>query len=143
MADKEKLTLKEQKFFEYYFDVSNKETYGNAAQSAMKVYNCKDEASAATIGWENLRKLDKSDIMQKSLERVGLTTPNLNGKLKELVDSDNQSVSLGATKIGYQLNGELITNKTKHSGSVMQINITPDEATAKKLANEQLAGELE
>jgi len=45
--------------------------------------------------------------------------------------------------IGERLAGKDLSRKLEHSGSVMQINITPDEATAKKLANEQLAGELE
>lgn len=45
------------KWCEYYFDESNKQTYFNATQSALKVYNTENVSSAGHIGWENYKKL--------------------------------------------------------------------------------------
>lgn len=42
----------------YFLDKSNKTTYGNAAQSALKAYNTTNYHSASQIGYENLRKLE-------------------------------------------------------------------------------------
>ena len=39
----------------------------------MQAYNCKDRESAATVGWENLRKLDIGELM----ETLGLTDKTL------------------------------------------------------------------
>lgn len=54
---------------------------GNATKAAMGIYGCKDKASAATIGWENLRKLDNP--MQRYAEAHGLDMPFAVKKLKE------------------------------------------------------------
>ena len=41
----------------FFTDPKNKETYGNATKSALKVYNTKNYDSASVIGHENLKKL--------------------------------------------------------------------------------------
>ena len=41
----------------YYLDESNKKTYGNATQSALKVYDIAKKETAWSIGYENHRKL--------------------------------------------------------------------------------------
>ena len=43
---------------------------GNATEAAARVYNCKDRASAAQIGFENKQKL--SQPVQKYAERLGI-----------------------------------------------------------------------
>lgn len=84
--DQQQLTIKQAKWLKLYIDS------GNATQSAMQVYDCKDEHSAAQIGYENLRKLDIAKLM----EQRGLTDISLLTKLSEGLDSMKQ---LGARKI--------------------------------------------
>jgi hypothetical protein len=61
MAKKDKKELIEtQKFRDWtaaFLDKSNKETYGNATQSALAVYNTDNYSSAGVIGHDNLKKL--------------------------------------------------------------------------------------
>lgn len=67
------LTLKQRKWLRVYLET------GNATEAAVQIYDCKDRESAATIGWENLRKLDFSDLLEDS----GITDKYLSIKLKE------------------------------------------------------------
>ena len=45
------------KWCEYFFDKNNKETYGNATQSVLRVYDTKDYYTAGAIGYQNYKKL--------------------------------------------------------------------------------------
>jgi len=62
-SSKDNLTIKQRKWIKEYIKT------GNATEAAMKVYDCKDKGSAANIGWENVRKLDMTELM----EEMGLT----------------------------------------------------------------------
>lgn len=84
--EQRKLTLKQRKWMELYFKC------GNASEAAMQVYDCKDRESAATIGWENLRKLD----YQAFMEEAGITDMLLQQKLNEGLGATKQ---IGARKI--------------------------------------------
>lgn len=66
-------TIKQRKWLEIYLKT------GNATRAAREVYDCKDESSAANIGYENVRKLDVTE----ALERVGLTDKFLFRHLKK------------------------------------------------------------
>ena len=57
------LTLKQRKWIKKYIET------GNATVAARAVYNCKNDVVAATIGSENLRKLQIQELM----EEMGLT----------------------------------------------------------------------
>jgi len=81
MADYEP-TLKQRKWLKIYLEV------GNATEAAMQVYNCQDRNSAKTIGWENLTKLDFTDL----LEEAGVTDKLLQQKILEGLDA-NRTVS--------------------------------------------------
>lgn len=52
-----KETEKFNRWVQCFFDIKNKETYGNSTQSALKVYNTTNYKSASVIGHENLVKL--------------------------------------------------------------------------------------
>ncbi|GIW70191.1 MAG: hypothetical protein KatS3mg101_0938 [Patescibacteria group bacterium] len=67
-------TPKFKEWVRLYFDRNNKETFLNATQAAMRVYDATYE-SAQTIGWENLRKLERASA--KILESMGMTFPEL------------------------------------------------------------------
>jgi len=67
------LTIKQRKWLKLYI----KE--GNATKAAMEVYDCKDEHSAAQIGYENLRKLDIAEVM----EEKGISNNKLLNKVNE------------------------------------------------------------
>lgn len=76
------LTLKQRKWLKGYL------VSGNATESAMQSYDCKDRESAAQIGYENLRKLDYRDF----LEEAGITDKLLLKKVTEGLDA-NRTVS--------------------------------------------------
>ena len=76
------LTLKQRKWLKLYLK------FGNATKAAKKVYDCKNRESAATIGWENLRKLDYTAF----LEEAGITDKLLQQKILEGLDA-NRTVS--------------------------------------------------
>jgi hypothetical protein len=61
------LTLKQRKWLEEYIKT------GNATEAAQRVYNVTSRESAANIGWENVRRIENSELM----ESMGLTKRNL------------------------------------------------------------------
>jgi hypothetical protein len=67
------LTFKQRKWIREYLEC------GNATEAAARVYDCKDRNSAKQIGYENLAKLDYSDLM----EEAGITDKMLNDRLRE------------------------------------------------------------
>ncbi len=80
--NKEDITIKQKLWLSAYLET------GNATEAAMRVYNCSTRESAATIGWENLRKLDFSEAM----EAKGITIALLLGKLLEGLNSENEAI---------------------------------------------------
>jgi hypothetical protein len=76
----EDLTLKQRRWMKEYIET------GNASEAAMRAYDCKDRVVAASIGYENLRKLDYVEFM----EAGGVTDKLLQDKLME---------GLSATKV--------------------------------------------
>lgn len=68
-----KLTSKQRDWLKIYLKT------GNATKAAREVYDCKDDHSAAQIGYENLKKLDISS----ALEEAGITDQKLLKKLDE------------------------------------------------------------
>ena len=78
----EELTIKQRKFIKLYLEL------GNATEAAFRVYDCKNRDSAKQIGYENLTKLDYSDLM----EEAGITDKLLQQKLLEGLDS-NRTIS--------------------------------------------------
>lgn len=68
-----KLTNKQRDWLKIYLE------NGNATKAAREVYDCKDDHSAAQIGYENLKKLDISS----ALEEAGITDQKLLKKLDE------------------------------------------------------------
>lgn len=65
-------TFKFRQWCKYFYDKSNRETYGNAAKSALKAYNVTSYHSACQIGHENLRKLDFLKLAMAEQEGIGL-----------------------------------------------------------------------
>lgn len=100
LLDNRKLTLKQRKWLKAYIST------GNATQAAMQSYDCKDEESAAQIGYENLRKLDITELM----EETGLSDQYLNLKLADGLEATKQLGARIVIKKGSptsQANGEL------------------------------------
>ena len=105
-----KLTFKQRKFFDIYYET------GNASEAAMRAYDCKDRFVAKSIGNKLLTKVDFNDI----LEGVGLTDVALSKKIQEKLQAkdpkfinnkwvmaDNHQVQLKATELGLKLRGRL------------------------------------
>ena len=75
-----KLTLKQSKFLDVYFET------GNATEAAMQAYDVKVRATARQIGSENLAKLDH--IVRHMMEERGLTLPLLIDTVKDATKAD-------------------------------------------------------
>lgn len=108
-----KLTLKQRKWIKYYLET------GNATQAAMRAYNCKNEVSAASIGYQNFNKLQILIPLRAIMEKKGLDL----GSLLEVVVE-----GLKANKVlGY------LNNKTNGVDKVSDEFVeTPDHATRHK-----------
>lgn len=59
------------KWVQLFTDQDNRETYGNRTESAMQAYNCKDRIVAASIGYQNFRKLQ--GLASIFVENKGIT----------------------------------------------------------------------
>lgn len=82
------LTIKERRWRKAYLDC------GNATEAAkIAGYNCSSREGFAQIGYENLRKLDFSDLMEDG----GLTDQYLHQKLSEGLDA-NRTISVKGGK---------------------------------------------
>lgn len=76
-----KLTLKQKGFVGDYLAT------GNASLAVQKNYDVKDNATARTIGSENLTKPNIKESIEDALERQGLTNTHLASKVAELVNA--------------------------------------------------------
>lgn len=56
-------TPKFNRWVELFLDKSNAETFGNGTQSALRAYDTTDYATAASIGHQNLKKLQHLSTM--------------------------------------------------------------------------------
>ena len=81
MKTNHKDTLKFKKWSELYLNSSNPKFFGNATECAARTYNAKNRASAANIGYENVRKLE--NLVPQVAESLDFTLPKL---LKELYE---------------------------------------------------------
>ena len=92
-------TQKFKDWCKYFFDRSNKETYGNATKSALSVYNTENYWSAATIGHDNLKKLQNLRLAFADNEGFGFGDMMRIGFSKmlqgEFEDWDKMMVRLG------------------------------------------------
>lgn len=85
-AAERKLTLKQRKFIAHYLE------HGNATEAALHAYDLdpdseNDRVTAATMGSENLRKLQIDDLM----EEYGISDQKLLTKLDEGLDATRAS----------------------------------------------------
>lgn len=83
-----KLTVKQAKWLDLYIEL------GNATEAAMQSYDCEDRVTAASIGYENLRKLQTNEIM----ESMGLTDKRLYSKLDELIEAKRTVSAISGRK---------------------------------------------
>lgn len=81
MSSKNTGTLKFKKWSQLYLNSSDPEVFGNATECAVRVYKVKNRASAANVGYENVRKLE--NLLPNIAESLELTLPRL---LKELYE---------------------------------------------------------
>ena len=133
IAPVKKRTFKQRKWFDEYIKT------GNATEAAMAAYGCKTREVAATIGYENIRKLDFNDIM----DGVGLTDQKLISKVNQKLEAkdprevngkwgmvDNHQVQLKATELAFKLKGRLKDNVelTGKDGGAVSIELVVGEA---------------
>lgn len=92
-----KLTLKQQKWLEIYLKT------GNATEAAREAYNC-NERSARQIGYENMTKLDISELF----DAQGMTLLKL---ITEIIEGTNATKLIKANLIVQKENTHDITSK--------------------------------
>jgi len=129
MQKKPKDTLKFRKWSELYMDSSNSEVFGNATECALRVYNAKNRASAANIGYENVRKLE--NILPQIAESLNFTLPRL---LTELYDKAKSFDELERfmTKIGYLPSSKQLEVNLQQNNQYNFANLAEDFARARK-----------
>ncbi len=94
-VEEKKLTFKQRKFLDEYLKC------GNAAEAAMRSYDCKDRMSARNIGSENLAKLGIKDEIGFWLDEYGITDGKLAEKIRDGLEA-NRTIS---TISGKEANG--------------------------------------
>lgn len=130
MQSKHRESLKFKKWSQLYLDSSKPDVFGNATECAVKVYNVKTRASAANIGYENVRKLE--NILPIVAESLELTLPRL---LKELYEKANTYHELESymVKIGYlPSEKQLQINLNQQNNQYNFANLAEDFARARK-----------
>lgn len=130
MSSTHKDTLKFKKWSQLYLDSSNPKVFGNATECAVHVYNAKNRASAANIGYENVRKLE--NIVPTIAESLGFTLPKL---LQELYQKANTYYELESfmTKVGYlPTTKQLEINLSQQNNQYDFSNLAEDFARARK-----------
>lgn len=78
------MTLKQIRFIYEYI-----ETGGNATISALNAYNCKNRNVAGVIGYQNLRKLNIKQEIDKVLDMAGYSSEMVAKKLKQEMSGIN------------------------------------------------------
>lgn len=115
ITEETKLTLKFQKWCEHFFDRNDKETYGNATKSALRVYNTESYNTASVIGHENLRKLKNLRLQIADAEGFGLGDMMRIGFQKVLTgdfdDWDRMMVRLGY----HEPDPKIVVNNTQNN----------------------------
>jgi len=122
MTDK-KLTLKQAKFLDVYFET------GNGTEAAMQAYDCKDRMSARNVANENLAKL--GNIVRLMMEERGLTLPLLIDTVKgateakKLDDLSGEKVPDHLTRLkAVQVAGKWLgLEKERDYNTAVQVNI--------------------
>ena len=140
------LTLKQRKFIRYYIES------GNATQSALQAYRCKDEVTAASIGYENLRKLqilrpirilmDKAGLCEGKLVKVlaeGLEATRILSYLNKVEVPDHSTrhrfLLTALELLGYIKNKEVIPNIDQSKHLTFQ-DINPANMTTEELVRD-------
>lgn len=79
-----KTTFKQREWLRIYLETKN------ATEAAAQVYDCKDRKVAANIGWENVRKLDMTELM----DAMGMTDDYLADKVKEGMEKPSKPITV-------------------------------------------------
>lgn len=88
MPEEKKLTLKQARWLDVYIET------GNATEAAMRAYELEDRAIAGQIGYENMKKLDISELM----DSMGLTEHKLILKVQEGLDATRSISAIAGTE---------------------------------------------
>jgi len=109
------LTNKQAAFVEHYLQSFN------ATQAAIEAgYS---EKTAYNSGWENLRKREIADVIEKRLDATAMTSNEVLARLAEAArNGDMQALKLLA-----QAHGLLNENKHDHSGEVVIRHVYDDD----------------
>lgn len=115
---------------ELYLSSSDKKVRGNATEAAMQAYNTKNRASAATIGYEYMRKLEF--LLPMTAENLKLTLPRLLSDLYEKADDFDKLERL-MVRLGYLSNEkQLQLNLNQQNNQFNFTEIGEQFATARK-----------
>ncbi len=107
------LTLKQRKWIKEYIAT------GNATKAALKAYDCKNDVVAASIGSENLRKLQIPELM----EEMGLTDVALINVGTEGMMKANKSLMDGSVVPDYNTRHRYWETMLKLKRKLSEVNI--------------------
>lgn len=110
--DSPDLTLKQRKFLAAYF------RSGNSTQAAMEAFDCKDRVTAASVGYETLRKLQIP--LRLIMEAKGLSSEKLIEVVKEGLNAMHNGLPDYRTRLGYaQMAGKWLGLDTREGDSIL------------------------
>ena len=132
-----RLTPKFESWRQLYLDKNNKETFGNATQSALKAYNLDPNiqyGTARVIGHENLTKLNNLRLtVREYLEENGFTLPVfINHALQKMTDPKVISIQwwLALMKLAGYIDEKpsiAVQNNVQVNNKIEQVQISPEE----------------
>ncbi len=114
------LTKKQDKFVKEYLDT------GNGTQAALKAYDTKNENTASSIAWENLRKPEIQVAIQDSAKTAQAVI------LQLAQSAENESVRLNASKDILDRAGFKPVDKSEVKAEVTDSSLTSEEKEALK-----------
>lgn len=93
-------TQKFKSWTRFFLDIRSKDTYGNATQSALRVYNTTDSNSASVIGHDNLKKLKVMSVNLLDQQGFGFGDLLKIG-LKKMMEGDYSDWEKFMERLGY------------------------------------------
>ena len=93
-------TVKFRTWMRLFFDIKNKDTFGNATQSALKAYNTENYNSASVIGHKNIRKAKLMSVTIADQMGFGFADLMKIG-FKKMLEGDFEDWERMMTRLGY------------------------------------------
>jgi phage terminase small subunit len=134
-----KLTIKRRKWANEYIKS------GNAKASAMKVYDTKDPATGASIGYDNVHNPTVHAYIQKVLNDEGLTDSKVARRLNKMLEASTSKEALSQAKVadGIRISELIFRLKDRFPAERKQIDKRTLTMSLKGKSSEELEAVLD